>query len=59
MPKVPIAPYLEEITGTVAVRAIGTFGIDTSQLHWDMTSFSLYGACDHPDEVAIQQASAA
>ena len=54
-----IAPYLEEITGTVAVRAIGTFGIDTSQLHWDMTSFSLYGACDHPDEVAIQQASAA
>jgi len=45
-----IAPYLEEITGTVAVRAIGTFGIDISQLHWDMTSFSLYGAYDHPDE---------
>ena len=35
---------LEEITGTVAVRAIGAFGIDISQLHWDMTSFSLHGA---------------
>jgi hypothetical protein len=45
-----IAPHLEEITGTVAVRAIGAFGIDISQLHWDMTSFSLYGACDLPDE---------
>ena len=45
-----IAPRLEEITGAVAVRAIGTFGIDISQLHWDMTSFSLYGACEQPDE---------
>ena len=45
-----IAPHLEEITGTVAVRAIGAFGIDISQLHWDMTSFSLYGAYDLPDE---------
>ena len=45
-----IAPRLEEITGAVAVRAIGAFGIDISQLHWDMTSFSLYGACEQPDE---------
>ncbi len=45
-----IAPRLEEITGAVAVRAIGAFGIDISQLHWDMTSFSLYGACGQPDE---------
>ena len=45
-----IAPRLEEITGAVAVHAIGAFGIDISQLHWDMTSFSLYGACDQPDE---------
>jgi transposase len=45
-----IAPYLEEITGTVAVRAIGTFGIDISQLHWDMTSFSLHGAYPGTDE---------
>jgi hypothetical protein len=45
-----IAPRLEEITGAVAVRAIGAFGIDISQLHWDMTSFSLYGAYDQPDE---------
>jgi hypothetical protein len=45
-----IAPHLEEITGTVAVRAIGAFGIDISQLHWDMTSFSLYGAYEQLDE---------
>ena len=43
-------PHLEEITGAVAVRAIGAFGIDISQLHWDMTSFSLYGAYEQPDE---------
>lgn len=45
-----IAPRLEEITGAVAVRAIGAFGIDISQLHWDMTSFSLYGAYPGTDE---------
>ncbi len=45
-----IAPHLEEITGAVAVRAIGAFGIDISQLHWDMTSFSLHGACPEADE---------
>ncbi len=33
-----IAPRLEEITGTVAVRAIGAFGIDISQVHWDMNA---------------------
>ena len=42
-----IAPRLEEITGAVALRAIGIFGIDISQMHWDMTSFSLHGA--YPD----------
>jgi transposase len=45
-----IAPHLEEITGAVAVRAIGAFGIDISQLHWDMTSFSLHGAYEQADE---------
>jgi len=45
-----IAPYLQEITGTVALGAIGTFGIDISQLHWDMTSFSLHGAYSEADE---------
>ena len=45
-----IAPRLEEITAAVAVRAIGAFGTGISQLHWDMTSFSLYGAYEQPDE---------
>jgi uncharacterized protein DUF4277 len=45
-----IAPYLDQITSAVAVRAITAFGIDISQLHWDMTSFSLHGAYDEADE---------
>jgi len=45
-----IAPHLEQITSAVAVRAITAFGIDISQLHWDMTSFSLHGAYDETDE---------
>jgi transposase len=44
-----IAPHLEEITGSIAARAICEFGIDTATLHWDMTSMSLHGAYD-PDE---------
>src|SRR5208282_5850339 len=45
-----IAPHLEQITSGIAVRAITEFGIDISQLHWDMTSFSLHGAYGHADE---------
>ncbi|MGH3410063.1 MAG: IS1634 family transposase [Streptosporangiaceae bacterium] len=45
-----IAPHLEQITSAVAVRAITEFGIDISQLHWDMTSFSLHGAYEQPEE---------
>ena len=45
-----IAPHLDQITSAVAVRAITTFDIDISQLHWDMTSFSLHGAYDDADE---------
>jgi transposase len=45
-----IAPRLEEITSAVAVRAITAFDIGISQLHWDMTSFSLHGAYDETDE---------
>ena len=45
-----IAPYLEQITGAVAVCAIAAFGIDISQMHWDMTSFSLHGAYPGTDE---------
>ncbi|HEX9538346.1 MAG TPA: IS1634 family transposase [Streptosporangiaceae bacterium] len=45
-----IAPCLEQITSAVAVRAITAFGTGISRLHWDMTSFSLHGACDSADE---------
>jgi transposase len=44
-----LAPVLEQVTGSVGAAAIGGFGIDVSQLHWDMTSVSLYGdyrTCD-------------
>jgi len=41
-----IAPHLEEITGSVGAQAIAEFGIDTAQIHWDMTSISMFGAYD-------------
>jgi hypothetical protein len=32
-----LADVLDEVTGSVGAAAIGRFGIDVSQLHWDMT----------------------
>jgi transposase len=45
-----IAPELEAIIGSVGTQAISAFGIDVSQLHWDMTSVSLFGAYEGNDE---------
>jgi transposase len=45
-----IAPELDHIVGTVGAQAITVFGVDTSRLHWDMTSISLYGAYDQVDD---------
>jgi hypothetical protein len=44
-----IAPELDRIVGSVGAQAISVFGLDTSRLHWDMTSISLYGAYDQVD----------
>jgi transposase len=44
-----IAPELDRIVGSVGAQAISVFGLDTSRLHWDMTSISLYGAYDQAD----------
>ena len=41
-----LAPVLEQVTGSVGAAAIASYGIDVSQLHWDMTSISLFG--DYP-----------
>jgi hypothetical protein len=41
-----LAPVLDQVTGSVGAAAIGSYGIDVSQLHWDMTSISLHG--DYP-----------
>jgi transposase len=45
-----IAPQLDGIVGSVGMRAITSFGVDVSRLHWDMTSISLYGDYDTVDE---------
>ncbi|MET7767050.1 IS1634 family transposase, partial [Streptomyces sp. NPDC005393] len=45
-----IAPRLEEITGSVAAQAIAEFGIDVTQIHWDMTSMSMFGAYEDQEE---------
>ena len=38
-----LAPVLDEVTGSVGAAAIAAYGIDVSQMHWDMTSISLHG----------------
>jgi transposase len=45
-----IAPTLDAIVGSVGARAITAFGLDVARLHWDMTSISLYGAYDQPED---------
>ncbi|MFE5588603.1 IS1634 family transposase, partial [Kitasatospora sp. NPDC056531] len=45
-----IAPHLEEITGSIGAQAIAEFGIDVAQIHWDMTSMSLFGAYEDQEE---------
>ncbi|MFI6063609.1 IS1634 family transposase [Streptomyces sp. NPDC051286] len=45
-----IAPHLDEITGSVGAQAIAEFGIDVSQIHWDMTSMSLFGAFEDQED---------
>jgi transposase len=45
-----IAPQLEQIVGSVGARAIAAFGVDSTRLHWDMTSISLYGAYEEPED---------
>ncbi|MGW4968374.1 IS1634 family transposase [Nonomuraea sp. NPDC004186] len=41
-----IAPYLDQVAGSVGLAAIEAFGIDVARLHWDMTSISLHGDYD-------------
>jgi transposase len=45
-----LAPVAEQVTGSVGAAAIAAFGVDVSQLHWDMTSVSLHGDYACPDE---------
>lgn len=45
-----IAPALDAIVGSIGARAITEFGIDVARLHWDMTSISLFGDYDQPED---------
>ncbi|MFC8553486.1 IS1634 family transposase [Streptomyces sp. NPDC057273] len=45
-----IASQLENIVGSVGASAIAEFGIDVSRLHWDMTSISLHGSYEDPED---------
>jgi transposase len=45
-----IAPKLDQLVGSVGARAIAVFGLEVARLHWDMTSISLYGAYQEPEE---------
>jgi transposase len=45
-----IASQVDSIAGSVGAAAIEVFGIDVSRIHWDMTSFSVYGEYEQVDE---------
>ncbi|WP_433351308.1 IS1634 family transposase [Microtetraspora malaysiensis] len=45
-----IAPHLDHLAGSIGLRAIDTFGIDVSRMHWDMTSISLHGDFSQVEE---------
>lgn len=45
-----IAPHLDQLAGSVGAKAITEFGIDAARCHWDMTSVSLHGAFEHPED---------
>ncbi len=45
-----IAPQLEQLVGSVGAQAIAAFGLEVARLHWDMTSISLYGAYQEPED---------
>lgn len=45
-----LADQVDRAVGSVGAKAIDVFGIDAARLHWDMTSISLYGAYQQPDD---------
>ncbi len=45
-----VAPQVDHIVGSVGALAIDAFGVDVAQIHWDMTSISLYGAYDSVED---------
>ncbi len=49
-----VAPALEGIVGSVGMKAIAVFGLDVARLHWDMTSISLFGDYDDPEEGFVE-----
>jgi len=53
-----IAPKLHQLVGSVGAQAIAAFGVAVARLHWDMTSISLYGAYEGPEEGFIAPGSA-
>jgi transposase len=44
-----LAEQADAVVGSIGATAITVFGIDVAQLHWDMTSISLYGAYEQAD----------
>jgi transposase len=45
-----IASKLDQLVGSVGAQAIAAFGLEVARLHWDMTSISLYGAYEEPED---------
>ncbi len=44
-----LAEQADAVVGAIAARAIAVFGLDVSEIHWDLTSMSVFGAYDRAD----------
>ncbi|OHV44491.1 IS1634 family transposase [Pseudofrankia sp. BMG5.36] len=44
-----LAEQADQVVGSIGAAAVAGFGLDVSQVHWDMTSISLYGAYPETD----------
>ncbi|MGB7963405.1 MAG: IS1634 family transposase [Propionicimonas sp.] len=45
-----LAPQVDQVVGSIGAKAIDAFGIDVTQIQWDMTSISLHGAYNQIDD---------
>ena len=54
-----LAEHADDVQAALVLRAVGEFGLDVTQIHYDLTSVELYGAYEPPPGQAPGPAPAA